>query len=326
MRRGPESDDGSRHARCALVVAFVATALIALPARAWQQYSTSQGEPMRWSKRALAQGIPYSIDERGLPEGQPLLPQFEAAVQAAFNAWQQVSCEPCDLGEVATLCQDQLCGPRPLGVTFNYLGLRPPQGLGLNCLLWGDGGRCTDAEPNGNQVLVVDEPDRWPFSHMVVAMTLISALPKDGLIADADIALNAGMFPFCDQDCKALQPGIRPVLLHEVGHFLGLDHSLDKGAVMYGQADVLGGAALTLTMDDVLGTCSVYDHQPDASACEPTAEGEVPSEGGCCSATGAGTPGQRNTALASLLVALLWLAIGRRYEMGRSGQDDASAA
>ncbi len=312
----------ARGVACSL---WLLTAVLSAPAGAWQQYVTSQGEPMRWSARSLAGGLPYTLDEHGLPPGQPGLAQVEAAAEAATAVWHEVVCEPCELAHVKPACQPEVCGARPLGVDFNYLGRRPTLPIGLLCLRHDDLGGCIDAEPNGNQIIFIRGADRWPYGSLTVAMTIISALPHDGFIADGDITLNAAHFTFCADGCKALQPGLKATLVHEIGHLLGLDHSLQKAAAMHAAADVLGGAQLALGADDRAGICTAYGHAPPTPACPPTGEMEVNPDdgGGCCSASHTRQGPWSALGLLSLCLLAL-LACG--HQTGLGGHDSARAA
>ena len=154
---------------------------------------------------------------------------------------------------------------------------------------------------------MVDDTDRWHYGSMVIAMTLVSALPADGWIADADIGLNTASYAFCTTDCQPMQPVLKDTLVHEAGHFFGLDHSWDKTAAMWTHADVMAPAGLALQPDDVKGICAIYG--PEPPPCTAVTDPPEPDEGGGCGARGgqAGPPWS-----AALLLALLLGLIGRR--------------
>jgi hypothetical protein len=59
-------------------------------------------------------------------------------------------------------------------------------------------------------------------------------------------------------------------LTHEVGHFLGLDHSTFENATMQANYDLSNLGARTLSSDDVAGICSIYGPLETADAsCPP---------------------------------------------------------
>ena len=89
---------------------------------------------------------------------------------------------------------------------------------------------------------------------------------RDGswFIVEADIVLNGEDFRWSSQMIPGV-PDLRrvePVLLHEVGHVLGLIHPCDascgghESAAMYPFYD--GVASLSLAADDRMGICSIY--------------------------------------------------------------------
>ncbi|MCA9630663.1 MAG: matrixin family metalloprotease [Myxococcales bacterium] len=106
------------------------------------------------------------------------------------------------------------------------------------------------------------------------------AYDSEGRIIDADIVINDAYHEFTlSQEPKEGQIRLQTVLLHEIGHFYGLWHSLDDQAVMFASYDV---SLDELTQDDIDGVCAIYANVP-----------ELPAEddggsGGC--AGGAGLP------------------------------------
>jgi len=90
----------------------------------------------------------------------------------------------------------------------------------------------------------------------VIALTPLLAQTADGTILDADIVFN-GELPFAtDGDPDAFD--VQSVATHEVGHFIGLDHSGGPQATMF--STILAGSvnARSLCRDDDAAAATVY--------------------------------------------------------------------
>jgi hypothetical protein len=106
------------------------------------------------------------------------------------------------------------------------------------------------AGPSGNVNVVMFHDEAWPYAPNALGITTPTAGLETGVINDADIELNAQAI---------VDPvDIFPVLAHEVGHFLGLDHSNASGALMSEFFINLGTSGELLTDDDVAGICAIY--------------------------------------------------------------------
>src|SRR5262249_1599274 len=79
---------------------------------------------------------------------------------------------------------------------------------------------------------------------------------KDGEILDADIAINSTMRDFTVGD-NNVKEDLVSVVTHEVGHFLGLDHSDQPEALMYSTYST-GAVRRDLAKDDIDAICTVY--------------------------------------------------------------------
>jgi hypothetical protein len=168
--------------------------------------------------------------------------------------------------------------------------------------------RCAQPEYNphgGNANLIVFRDDAWPYTsknYELAATTL--TVHDDGSIYDADVEINAtrpltlplpegvqafGIFPG-DRAFGIIpdeQHDLLSIMIHEAGHFLGLDHSREENSVM--QAELTPREVRTqLTADDVAAICAVYPPDRGAPACDPTPHGgfasacdSTPLRGGC---------------------------------------------
>ncbi|QDU68673.1 IPT/TIG domain-containing protein [Engelhardtia mirabilis] len=96
----------------------------------------------------------------------------------------------------------------------------------------------------------------FPGSSGVVAITPLWFV-SDGRITDADILFNGKTFQFTTSG----EPGrfdVQDVVTHELGHFLGLDHSGHAGAAMFPYVDPTVILHRSLSLDDAYGVRSAY--------------------------------------------------------------------
>ena len=260
----------SRASPLAMAIA-VSLVLLAIPARsalAYRLFRTSRGAVMRWQVDAPAE-VTYTLDARGLAD-LPDQSRVRALVAAGFQTWAAVRCTRC-AAEVPA-CED-MCPTRDLSLQFVDLGWTNITNIGVACLAPTPGPAnqpCTRWGPDGNRVVFVADAAEWTFGSFVAAFTLVTAIPATGRIVDADIAVNDADFTFCDGDCAAQEVDFGAMILHETGHFIGLDHSSEAGAVMASRADPTTLAPGPLNADDIAGVCAVYG-PIEPSTC-PTAD------------------------------------------------------
>ncbi len=274
---------------------------LAWPATAsgYVQATVDSGAHTRW----YATTVPYTIDEDALqPEGIGKT-DMQIATVAAFDAWQNVMCSVCH-DPTNPACPPVPCKSHPLGLKMRFDGFAAKAPMGPGC----EGGLQPDDAcagitkpapdcklvPNGNQVIVVRDPDKWCFGSGTVAMTLVSANQVSGEIADADILLNAAHRSFCTGKCGLKAYDLQNTLTHEAGHMLGLDHSALPEATMFGGAPPQELIKRDLTADDEAGICATYRKVYKLDGCPD------PEPPGCCTAaTGSGQSGS-----------ITWLIVG----------------
>jgi hypothetical protein len=95
----------------------------------------------------------------------------------------------------------------------------------------------------------------WPFGTEVIALTTLS-WGEGARLLDADISFNALDYTWTVDDSD-VQVDYESIAAHEIGHFVGLDHSDVAGAIMridYDQGDVVRG----LGEDDIAGLADIY--------------------------------------------------------------------
>jgi hypothetical protein len=139
-------------------------------------------------------------------------------------------------------------------------------------------GECSYAEynrfgPNANTIAFARdwESRGRDFVPEAYALTLVWHNPDTGEILDADIQINMnkGQLAICEEDaCGSDQIDLQNVLTHEAGHFLGLAHSMEMTATMYGDAPLGETDKRQLETDDVDGLCVSYSALP-APECIP---------------------------------------------------------
>lgn len=185
---------------------------------------------------------------------------------------------------------------------------------------------CTAAQYNthaGNANVVLFRDDDWPYSGVgrELAATWVT-VDGAGAILDADIEINATS-PLSVPTAEGLSLGVivdqhdlLSIMVHEAGHFLGLDHSREEGSVM--QAELSAAEVRTqLSADDEAAICEAYPPERDAAVCDYTPHGGFAPE---CAASAA-TSGcsvelpvrsRSGTLTAAALAASLWILRRRR--------------
>ncbi len=127
-----------------------------------------------------------------------------------------------------------------------------------SCTSWRarfDGERVATAADDGVNVVLFHD-DAWPTELIpgAIAQTVIHT-DVDGHYRDADIHLNGKDFRF-SLDGRAGTQDLRSILVHELGHALGLGHASDPRATMFATGSGLRWRSLE--QDDVDGVCSLY--------------------------------------------------------------------
>ncbi len=107
----------------------------------------------------------------------------------------------------------------------------------------------------------------------LLALTLTRYAVATGEIFDADIILNTAAQTFddvsdplvCRSQTRAFD--LRNTLVHEIGHFIGFDHTNVPAATMAASASACETEKRDLGPDDQMAICTVYPKGEDAKTC-----------------------------------------------------------
>jgi Matrixin len=241
---------------------LTAAVIVAAPsaALAYGVKTNATGDPLRWPAGEIV--LEFAL-RSAPPEVSP--DQAEAAAATAVTSWQGV-----------------LYGS-PLGLGYNASSGSVVTGDGVNSVRW-----------------ALDEHDSG-VDLGLLAKTHLSYRVDDGSILEGDIVVNASEFRWTvTPDGCAKEYDLEASISHEIGHFLGLGHSIDPEATMFATAGPCEVAKRDPTQDDWDGIVYLYQELPPP--------GGVPPAPVTCAAAG----GSASLSAALVVAALLWMARGRR--------------
>jgi hypothetical protein len=212
-----------------------------------RQGCTTKGEPVFWPDACVT----YAVQSNGSPLRGISAYDTDQVMRKAFAAWLGADCP---------------------GGGHPSIGVVP---LG--------GASCDQVEFNGpeagrplssNANLVIYRDKSWPYNDesFVIARTSITFDPATGALFDADIEINSFENEFSISDTNVSED-LQSVLTHEVGHFLGLDHTRAPNATMLADYELSNLGTRTLSSDDKAGICSIY--APLGTGVEPSCPGST---------------------------------------------------
>jgi len=135
---------------------------------------------------------------------------------------------------------------------------------------------CAKAEynPDGqNANIVLFQDYKWNYTgeFNTLAKTTVTYDASSGEILDADIELNQAFNELTTSDTVVVYD-LQSILTHEIGHFIGLDHSMDFDATMTPGYEQGATDLRTIAPDDIAGVCAIYPPARPA-VCAPTPRG-----------------------------------------------------
>ncbi|MGE0707704.1 MAG: IPT/TIG domain-containing protein [Planctomycetota bacterium] len=200
----------------------------------------SPGSPsFKWASPVVT----YVINSKGSDDIPDL--SEAAAIRLAFRSWEQVTDSTVRFQEDATA----------------------------------DASR-TDFVANDLHLVIFDETGTsgyFPAGSNIIALTPITAATADGTILDADILFNGKLSFTTNPGQDTSRFDVQAVITHEVGHFIGLDHSGGPQATMFTQ--IPGGTiyARSLGEDDRAAAATIY---PSGAGLRARLQGTLSLTGG----------------------------------------------
>ncbi|CAM3158790.1 matrixin family metalloprotease [Corallococcus sp. ZKHCc1 1396] len=234
------------------------------------------------------------------------------AISDSFQSWQDVfaNCGNLTLAE----------GPRVDSRTVGYART----GDNINLILFRSRS-CRDVVAPTDACFADDTCantyDCWDDSNGTIAITLTTYDERTGIVYDSDISFNAAAFNFttgnggpcgivANPDC--VETDVQNTATHEVGHFVGLDHTLATGSTMNPSAPPGEVSKRILDTGSKSFVCAAYPRGSASQPCIPLPPdsngGGDDDDDGCSAATG-------GLAVLPLLAAASLLARRRRRGM-----------
>lgn len=122
----------------------------------------------------------------------------------------------------------------------------------------------------------------WQHDHVTIALTTSSYLTRSGVVIDSDIEMNAALYLFttvssppCNEgteSARCVASDIQNTLTHEIGHVVGLDHSLYESSTMYSSAALGETLKRVIDVGTAEGFCWTYPTGKPPLPCDEQAQ------------------------------------------------------
>ncbi len=229
--------------------------------------------------------LTWQLSSAGNPKSTDAQKQREfTAIRDSFQAWQDIFgvCGNLRITE-GPMVDDREMGYELKGENRNIVLFRAR--------------RCEEVVPRGDKCEAEETCgnvyDCWDNDASTIAITLTTYDEKSGIIYDSDIELNASGFVFTTVEGPGASTDVQNTMTHEIGHLLGLDHTLASGSTMYPRAPT--GETSKRTIDDGSRgfVCMAYPKgRPSQSCVTPSLDSsgnavELGPDARGCTSTGA---------------------------------------
>ena len=231
--------------------------------------------------------VPFLVQGDGSAKNHIDATTFETVLVSAFNTWATAN---CGQGKHPTI--SAMSGGQTPVSNVEYV----------------------PGQANANIFMFRD--DTWMASApgSALALTTVSYDFHTGEIYDADVEVNgtAGNITDGRPSDGADLPSI---MTHEIGHFIGLDHSPKKTATMFISYEAGKGNLRALDPDDIAAVCTIYP--PKGKVADSSGEVDVvePALAGCSLSE---APREGSLGVAWLMLGLAGMFGARRRRATRS--------
>jgi len=172
-------------------------------------------------------------------------------------------------------------GPSCTDISFHFGGLETAQKTNLTI---------AESEPPDKKNLIIWHESHWPpqdatdpaITEQMAAVTTLIYDASTGVIIDADIDLNGyNFFWTTSDDGTKAATDIENTMTHELGHLLGLAHSPEPKATMFGNTSQGELDKRSLEQDDTSGVCFIYPFDDTTPQGGGQGTVKVDVQGGC---------------------------------------------